>query len=410
MTPPFQTVYSADWSNAAYVFFGSASACSGHGHVDANTSTCVCDAQWSGHSDFVDAQYVQCQLQTSVLTALWIANVVLFILVFLYSAPRLWVLAKRFRAAKQVAEARGQRLSIWDNKGFVTLLLFFALCFPSQLIVGFLRIFDFNRKIGIDVLITIFWALERLGFYSAVAVHQPSLMRHMLQAQDATARIVRNADLVGRGIAALASMAAFFALPVLVTQGRNLALARGCFATYCMTQTITFGLLHMQARYVQRNVTVLLTAAYAQTKNQAVLILRDKLSVGQDSIVLQSRVQVLIYFVYLVVPPLWITHDYLLVISWFGPILMSKRVVDSIYMEDSEHQIVSGANRSTSDVNDQVPARGKNLHSTLHSADVETVMVVNEDSPELMAKGRDWSMRLKAKTGPLFSPRKGNNA
>jgi hypothetical protein len=344
------SISSPDWQNRVYLLGSSAlTDCSARGQVE--NGVCVCDGGWTGLSDFVNAVNVQCQVSIWSVRGLWVANLAAFVVVAVIVFPRILDLSQRAWNTRVRMLRKGKSYSVWSNSGLVSISFFFLVCFPSQMIVGMLRLFTEDRRIGMDYLITFFWFMERFGYYCAAGIHQPNLLRHLLKAQDASHTEVERFARLSQMLFGLAVLSGFWALPVLVTGGDNIPLARVCFAGYCFMQVTTFGLLAVQAHYLGIELHAVLTRSYLISRNEQTSQLRDMIMLGQKAARNLAAMQAIMYLAFFVAPPLWITHDYLLPISWFGPIAMSKRVVDSIYKHAKKstggclpHALVSTAN------------------------------------------------------------------
>ena len=365
LPPSSNVANSSTWDNPAFIFGSTVCECSGHGACNSE-GICICQDGFVGASDFVNAENVQCHVSLWAIRGLWIFNLVSLNLVLFYCLPKAMVMYNRFLENRARLRKKGRSLSLTSNKGLYTLFVFIFYLYPFTMATGLLIIFDERRLIGIDPVLTVLWAFGRSATYIQVAIHQPALIKRLLRAQNATHEVVDHNAKMQVFICVLACCSALWALPVLITEGMNVELARAMFALYCASQATTFFIVSIVAIQLRTRLRALLTKSYETTKDDSVLILRDMISVSQRTGATQGLIQSSIFIIFLVIPNLWITHRYLLPISWFGPIcklicyvlskkltisffsVMNKGFVDSVYVEKALHSEITKANSKTS--------------------------------------------------------------
>ena len=337
--PPFNFENSPLWTSA-FLFTPNFCDCSYHGRcVPINDSTgtsrivCECDEGWTGLSDFMDGRGASCHVNEEAIRYLWVANIALWFIVIAISMPKIIHLLGKHYVNEEKMRAKGKSFRIWNNQGLFSVVVGLFICVPGMVMVGVLRIAFPNSRIALDYVITLFWFIGRLGMGASTSLHQPSLMKQMLRAQSIADTVVRNYDRYGKIIAVSQTIACFWALPVLVTRGEDVVLTRVCFALFCAQVGFGFLLLFMQSMAIQSVLHKILTEGAKTSGQPNLLTIRDKLCEGQNMIKKQTFVQTLIYVVYAMAPPLWLSYDYMLPLSWLTPPLILVNVVNTLYDE-----------------------------------------------------------------------------
>ncbi len=306
-----------------------------------SNANCTCSNPFStGLSDWINAQGVLCQIYEPVVYSLWICNFLTWILVILSSLPKLHQIHLRF------CSTRKRRLQTCQNppSSLVTLFILFFLVMPCVFVVGMLRIFrNEESRIGKTLDLTISWLVARTCFYLAIFIHQPSLLRRILQAENIVGDWVYLNTFIERLVSISSIFIGFLVLPVYFTQNLEVGLlvARICFSSFLGIQLLLLLLHHLYARNIDKRINLLLLESHEQTQNDAVLTLKTKIHEIQKMAMFNSAWNVLLYLIWFVAPPLWIAHDYFLPISWFGMIFLTHGVVNSLYVKKEELRKIS---------------------------------------------------------------------
>ena len=350
-----------------------------------NASLCDCENGWSGVSDFVLATGVQCHISRDAILGLWGANLFCTFLMLLYSAPRIRAIVRRFLQRKAELAQRNKPLYLSDNKGLLSVVVGFSLTYPFLIAVGLMRIFVPSAKIGIDPFITVCWFMTRVGFCAASAIHQPYLIAEMLKARNLPPSLIKRNVFYTRILFELLAVSTFICmLPVLITQGQNILLARTFFALWCLGQAALFLSFALNTRHLALTVFNVLSTSTNTTQNQNVIMLRDKLAKMQKSQYLNTGIQTVIFTSFLCAPPLWILHDYLLPLSWFGLITLGKELIDSVTIEKTVNYQSEVRGMHSEGALQQVPELGRasTAASTNPAAFARSTPVSKDDSKE----------------------------
>jgi hypothetical protein len=334
--PPTNYFSSPLWDNSIYLVGGTQpSDCSFHGHPDTtNNIHCICDDGWTGKSDFVNSDGVQCQIHEWGIKTIWIILIIIVFTVYVRGLPHILDITHRFldqRARRAQTKKPSLLFDILQNKTMMAIAFFYGMAFPSMLFMGFWRIFDSdNGRLGISVPYSIAWFFIRMGIYGGTACHQPNMMKFLLKATNRADDVIKTATIMSTGLLIILTIAGITIIPVLITQGNDVYTSRICFTILCFVVGLIQLLIAVHAKYVMDTLDGVLTQSYSITHQPKVLDVQSRMRIAQKSVIKASAVQIFIYWGILVCPPLWICFDYILPISFMFPTVMGWRVLQTL--------------------------------------------------------------------------------
>lgn len=321
------------WENPIFLFTPTFCQCTNHGacNVVSNLTICTCEPGWTGLSDFIDARGASCHINEDAVRYLWVVNLIVWLVCLLFSLNQMESIVYKFRELQKKAKSRGKVYKLWENKGLMTVLCGLFIGFPGMAIVAILRIAFPELRIGKDIVITLFWMYGRLGVTTTAFMHQPALMKQMLLAYHETESLLRRYDRYATLIAIIHFSSCFWILPVLITAEQSVFISRICFIGFCIHMSISYLLLAYQARVLEKGLYAKLTPT--SHNNEQLKAVRDKLTTNQFRIFIQAGLQAMVYFIFTLSPPLWLTYDYILPITWIAPALLFRWTVYAIHNE-----------------------------------------------------------------------------
>ena len=410
MSPRPPHLYRADapeWSNPVFLVNSRVACdCSGNGACDNVTGSCVCSDGWTGLSDFVNADGAQCQIFEWGVRGLWIACVLAAAIVLALETPMTVDELRRHLDLRSRSIAQRKRVpSLWSNKPLVVRLMLYGFLYIGTLWLGLLRLVA-GARVGVAWASTIAWFFARVGIYGSSTQHQPYMTKFILKAQNQTRSLVDRAGAVSTFIFLLMLAAGALPFPVNASFSTDIVTARACFAVYCaMIASLQFALV-LQAIYLRRTLTLILTRSYDQSRNAKVLEVRRRMQKQQDEVIRLCSMQSILYCVLLCAPPLWILFDYFLPFTLFLAVVSSRRII-STFHEASRNQSNSNtpaSHRTQLSENAPLAERRAQLESKRVSvkkteADtigvVGSVMVVDVDLDDggLLAIGEEFDSR-----------------
>ncbi len=333
------------------------------------------------------------------------------------SAKKLRELVKKYLEMKMKMQSLGKSYSITSNQGLLAICIFYLICFPFQIATGIIRIAAPWQRIGLDWAITITWIITRAAFYISSSTYQPALLAQTLKATNAADSVISTAYVVGYAITFWTILVSLLSIPILVTGGSDIPLARACFVSYSVGQMIALLMYHFQAKHLERKIESILGAAYASTSNISHLALKQRLISVQKETQKQTLAQSGLYLIVACFPYFWVCHDYILPLSWFTIPVMGYRLTNSMYESRNKDGSTSSKNLSNKATDgqhnyEQLGAPNNNHHHPNHPnqqnkrasathamSTVTSVMRVDEDDPSLLATGNNW----KAPTTTIMS-------
>lgn len=288
---------------------------------------CECSLYYTGRSDWINAEGYLCHVNIWAVRALWILNILVWIAVVLFGIPKFLHVYERFFKKIKLSKLPPIVLVV---------IVMFGIIMPCCLTVGFIRIFDEEARIPYDLRITLPWFFGRSIFYCCTAVYQPLLLRKILEAENMSNAAVQNQITRERIVSAIAASNSLLFIPVYLTGGTNIPLARACFAVYLVVSLFCLLALCLTSTMIDNRLKQMLAESYVETKSAAILTLQRKLHSVQRVIKYNAAFQTLLYLVWLVTPPLWVAHDYILPLIWLAIPMTANASLGSVYIKETD--------------------------------------------------------------------------
>lgn len=324
-------------------------------------NTCVCEPGWTGQSDWVNMEGIDCQVNILAVQILWIINLAVSVLSAAASAPKLLKLFQKHQRVKKSMSSAGKVYTIRDNKGSFALLIFYLFCFPFQIALGVWKLVDPTIKIAIDVVPTILWFVTRSGFYISAGVFQPSLLASVMRGTRAAEIIIQRNNRFGFYVSLGSVLVTLFAVPNVVTGGRDFLLAEATIVAYFLGQALVLFCLALQAQLLKRKITHILDESHKTNANEKTLEIKDRLNSVQHSAERATLVQFMVYLCFGIIPFMWNKHDYLLPITWLTLPLIGRRATNAVSegkTKTSRRGTMSPGSEGTSETNTATSGKG----------------------------------------------------
>lgn len=140
--------------------------CSDHGTCI--LETCFCDDGFSGRSDFVNTEGVDCQINLQAIRIIWGISLATSCVYIAQSVPRIKLRFQQALVTKAAKEAQGKKYSWTANRGLMAMLWWSALVVPALLIYPILKIVRTDEEhVARTFWATYFFATGKVGFYTA---------------------------------------------------------------------------------------------------------------------------------------------------------------------------------------------------------------------------------------------------
>lgn len=299
--------------------------CSSHGSCINNT--CICDDNWSGASDFVNTESLDCQINNYIILGLWILNIVVILYVYISSASI--IIARTYNFIEQKKSKIDY--NIFKNRGLLAVYVVFSICLPAQLAYSILKVINQNVHIGFDIAPTILFSIAKLGFYLSVTAYQPALLATVLKQEKNVKKLLQFNTIGSASLQSIAIFIGFF--PVFffnqIKNIWNIEQQILLVRSYYIIQAIALYLNAVFAIFISKKVTRILNASaslnYNKDTNQSDKMnkLKNRINGVQATIYKQALLQGTIYLVFGFFPYLYNKHDYFLPISWIGKIFFN---------------------------------------------------------------------------------------
>lgn len=305
--------------------------CSGHGECINNT--CVCEDGFTGLSDWLNTENLDCQINIKIYKAFWGLNAAFAVLFQFKTFPKMKLRYDEFREKQKAIQASGKSISIRQNRGLVAILFYEFWVFPALLICAAVKIAKDDERVGITPLITVLFAMVKIGFYFGVAyMFQPSLIRTLLQSgslkrNKKIQRLILLSDAFARLNLFFSVTFSFVPFITLFNSEELDRPAEIAWIIYFGGSIVSLLFYFAQAVYLKSKIVKVLDSI--QQNNSQVAETKKKLVKIQKTVMFQSLFQSCLYSLFLFWPYLWNKHDYFLPLSWLAFILISKELAES---------------------------------------------------------------------------------
>ena len=379
-----------------------------------NRGVCVCPPDTTGLSDWaITSDLTDCFINNTVIRVLWAINV----FACLVSIPPSFQRVRRiFTIQRSRCEARGVKFSVWSMKSLVAISPQAVIGIPAQIALGVMKIVVPTVHIGVNWGPTVCWWLLRFSFLTSMFSFQSSHLATLLRTQkhfNAEGIIARNYA-ISFGLYCFGLSTQFVtALPLAAyVDPFNPYLGIIAAEFFYLGSFIVLLSAGVQASYITRKVNVLLRDA---TDSRSLLI-RSNLITLQANFGGAFYVQSFINFLFGVIPMLFHAHDYQLPITsiTFAYLLWRNSKTLLSITEGPIGQDVANQNGGKTPA-PSVEQRGavapaqqqrppdqpagkyqRQYETAFESKDVTSVVVVDENSDNLLARGEAWKRRAAA--------------
>lgn len=291
--------------------------------------TCTCANGSTGRSEWIDAVGALCQVNEGAVRALWILNMVYWTIAVFVGIPQFRQLYQRFIKNRKLSSLPPVALAI---------LTMFLVTMPCVFVVGFVRIFIKDTRITLTPESTVPWFIGRTAFYLALGIHQPALLEKALVAESSTTGVVRFYTWQARMLCFITALNGFLFIPVYVTGGSDVVLARICFGIFLGIHTFCTAGILLSTVIIDDKLGKVLEKSYHETQSEAILILKEKLHQVQKTAKINGIMQCSLYFFWFVIPPLWVAHDYILPITWLSMPGVAFATLQSVFIKKGEEE------------------------------------------------------------------------
>jgi len=300
-------------------------ACSGLG-VCLDGVNCECDPGFTGLSDIINTDGIDCHVNINLLKGFWALNLLLATGTFVYSAPRIVERCRIHMQLKKTRREAGRKLTWRNNRALAANLVGSVGCTVSMTLFAILQLARDDERIGVTFGATLFFAMSRTCFYGAVWLYQPALLRSSLTGKRNVRWIVEfneKASLVSCGFAALISFAPFLCFFEEDGTGPVHVAAYYILMIGTLVQLVFFG---AQALYVKQNVRKVLLESYSVAPSATTLELIAAISAIQMETFRQCVAQFCIYAGFTFSGRLLNSHVYFLPFGWLAYVVIAKKL------------------------------------------------------------------------------------
>jgi len=309
--------------------------CSGKDHGTCNLATelCECEEGFTGRSDWLNTEGLDCQLNVRIYKAFWGLNGAFAILYQFKTFPKMKLRYLEFKEKQKAIQASGKTMNIRQNRGLVAIMFYEFWVFPSLVLCAIVKITMDDERVGITPLITVLFAVVKVGFYFGVAyMFQPSLIRTLLQSgslkrNKKIQRLILVSDTFARINLMFSVTFSFVPFITLFRGGKLDRTAEIAWVIYFGGSIVSLLFYFTQSVYLKYKIVKVLDSI--QQNNSQVRETKKKLVKIQTTVMFQTLFQSVLYSLFLFWPYLWNKHDYFLPLSWLAFILISKELAES---------------------------------------------------------------------------------
>jgi len=309
--------------------FGS---CSGNGFC--NNSKCICDKGWTGLSDFVNTEGLDCQIYDPAVRGLWAFDILLASIVLVKSASRVKARWENFLAGRRMARERGRHYTILENKPLIASIFYWFVLFPCLILFAIVRITKSDERVGVTFGVTFFFLMCKFGFYMAGFYFYTSLFEAVLKGAIIRQSGLRTDSLIKANymFAALGAVISISAgiLPFISLGLNDFKSSQAIWVSYLIFLFLSLVWYTAQGVYIRLKVKEVFGLSYKLSKNQTLKEIQNKLEDMQKALIIQASVQMIFFLCFFMVPFLWNKHDYFLPMSWITYVVLGKKLAFTV--------------------------------------------------------------------------------
>lgn len=340
--------------------------------------TCQCNHDWSNSADFVELE--ACDTSIVAIYILWGINLAALIWCAYKSA---FVVLLRFENFFEQRKTK-HNYTLWNNKGLIAVLCYFAMSFPPHLILTIWSLVNPTRRIGFEAGPTALFFLAKTGFYLAVVFVQGPMLAAALKGDSSAAYVVRRNYMVVSINNAMSIVIGGFAFITLMyfsynnETGRQIQVMRA----YYLLQALALYGNGLNAMLVKFEVNRVLTKASAlQAGQKRSDHIRAKINELQSSASKQGLIQGTVYTIMGCVPFFINKHQYFLPMSWLAMVVLGKTLAHQIVVDKDSGSLMqrlgiqrTGGSSSAKDdgmsAGAVVPTGGKGSQKSFQNTDI----------------------------------------
>jgi hypothetical protein len=276
---------------------------------------CQCSDGWNGRSDWFNRESRDCQINDLAVRILWSIQLLFICSVGIPGWVRMIKYLKSLKQKRQEQRAHGRVPSLTKNKALIAMVCYWFGCWPCHVALCAWKVSMPEQKIGVDIMPSLWWFLERSFFYLVGYFFQPALMRSLMKGKhDADKYLAKRRVVLAWKVicASMILVGGLVFVPVIDPSG---ILPQATLVTFNSVMFITLVSLGSYAQSVRFHVSEILDKSYEISKDERVLDIRDSQVAIQNEVTRQTFAQMLLYLGFGAFPFLWSKHDYLYPIS-----------------------------------------------------------------------------------------------
>lgn len=314
--------------------------CSGNG--DCISQKCKCDDGWTGLSDIINTDGVDCQINDYAVKSLWALNLLTVLYAQYKGLPYLFSRWYTFRQKQKLHASKGQNYPLTKSKILVACLIFQFVCFPSMVLFGIVRMTTDTERVGVTFMSTLLFATAKLGFYTANYFYSPTLLAMVIvegrsfMDKETVMKLLKYSSHANKALALLSVLLGFLPFIVFANDGALDGTATTVYVLYFSGMVISITLIVLQTWYIKVKVVAMLNESYSVSKEEKVLVFRDKIKTMQNSGIRQGGIQVFFYLSFLMIPHMYNLHDYFLPISWITFSVLGRKMYMTTVRDDNQ--------------------------------------------------------------------------
>ncbi|CAK9106449.1 Hypothetical protein SCF082_LOCUS49578 [Durusdinium trenchii] len=285
--------------------------CSGHGSCV--NGTCICDAGWTGKSDLIDTEGLDCQIHEQGLKIAWGVTSFVIGLMVLISLPKLAQRWEDFVATQRRKRAQKHDFRIYHSPIMLSNLCFYVVALPWGTAFVATRIAFPSWRVGTDMAPTLFLFMASAGFFCALFFFQTFLL-HTFLTSSSSLRVLVPLSYAFASYNLLLSCACAAApfVPTVFGASPSQPAAKIAFVTYYFGFAVAFIGFVLQAVYILGRAKSILGITDPKAQSRHLIKVRDAVTSVQRHTIVSGVVLGSLYLVFVGWAFLWNKTDYLL--------------------------------------------------------------------------------------------------
>jgi len=261
--------------------------CSGNGQCSFETGLCECFPGWTGRSGIFNTEGRDCQINETAIQAIWGLVLAICLVTIVPIMRRLIERWAQFKRNQRSRLREGRKVSIFENKGLLSVLCHVFGLFPALVTLSVLKLSRPYGRIGLNWPETIAFFLVRVTITTMIAIFQPALIKSFLRGSRSKTLgkqkiLIKLSERFAVGNIFVSFGATLIPFASIGTQGEPSLKTLRVFQCYFAFAMLYLLNVMFEGLYIKFKAEHLLSKAFALTQESFILEIKQKISKNES--------------------------------------------------------------------------------------------------------------------------------